>query len=45
LQIEVNRTLYLDEHRMEKNAGFARCKERLHLFAKRLIEARGPWLD
>jgi len=43
IQIEVSRSLYLDEHRMEKNHGFADCKARLRLFAERLIAARGPW--
>jgi N-formylglutamate amidohydrolase len=44
VQIEISRALYLDEHCMEKNAGFALCKERLRAFAERLIASSGQWL-
>ncbi len=44
VQIEVSRALYLDEQRMEKNPDFVRCKERLRLFAERLIASSGQWL-
>jgi N-formylglutamate amidohydrolase len=44
IQIEVSRSLYLDEHRMERHHGFVGCKARLRLFAERLIASRGPWL-
>jgi N-formylglutamate deformylase len=40
IQIEVSRALYLDESRMEKSSGFASCREKLRLFASRLLEAR-----
>jgi N-formylglutamate deformylase len=45
LQIEISRSLYLDEGRMEKTAGFADCKRRIQLFAARLTEAAGSLLD
>jgi N-formylglutamate deformylase len=44
LQIEISRTLYLDEHRMERHHGFADCKARLRLFVERLLALNGPWL-
>jgi N-formylglutamate deformylase len=44
LQIEVSRALYLDESRMEKSAGFASCRERLRVFAARLLAEAGTWL-
>lgn len=44
VQIEISRALYLDEHRMEKSAGFASCKDQLRLFAERLIGSSGQWL-
>jgi N-formylglutamate amidohydrolase len=45
IQIEISRALYLDERSMERHGGFAGCKERLSLFAERLISSIGPWLS
>jgi N-formylglutamate deformylase len=39
IQIEVSRALYLDEGRMEKSSGFASCREKLRLFAGKLLQA------
>jgi N-formylglutamate deformylase len=45
VQIEISRALYLDEHRMEKSAGFAKVKDRLRVFAEQMIETSAQWLD
>jgi N-formylglutamate deformylase len=37
IQVEVSRALYLDETRMEKSAGFISCRDRLRLFAGKLL--------
>jgi N-formylglutamate deformylase len=44
LQIEVSRALYLDEGRMEKSAGFVSCRDRLHVFAIKLLSEAESWL-
>ena len=44
VQIEVSRALYLDEGRMEKNTGFAACRERLRVFATKLLSEAESWL-
>jgi len=44
LQIEVSRALYLDEGRMEKSAGFAACRDRLRVFATKLLSEAETWL-
>lgn len=44
LQIEVSRALYLDEGRMEKSAGFVACRDRLGLFATKLLTEAEAWL-
>ena len=44
LQIEVSRALYLDEGRMEKSAGFAACRDRLRVFATKLLSEADTWL-
>ena len=42
-QIEISRGLYLDEVRMEKNGGFAACKDKLRRFAAALVAEPGSW--
>jgi len=37
IQVEVSRALYLDETLMEKSAGFAACRDRLRMFAAKLL--------
>jgi N-formylglutamate deformylase len=37
IQIEVSRALYLDDAKMEKNAGFAACRDKLRSFASKLL--------
>jgi N-formylglutamate deformylase len=44
LQIEVSRALYLDETLMERSVGFASCRDRLRVFASRLLGEAGAWL-
>ncbi len=44
LQIEVSRALYLDEGRMEKSAGFVACRDRLRVFATKLLSEAETWL-
>ena len=44
IQIEVSRALYLDENRMEKSVGFASCRDRLRVFAVKLLAEAGNWL-
>lgn len=44
LQIEVSRALYLDEARMEKSAGFVSCRDRLRVFATKLLGEAETWL-
>ena len=44
VQIEVSRALYLDEGRMEKSSGFAGCRERLRVFATKLLSEAESWL-
>ncbi|HEX3487112.1 MAG TPA: N-formylglutamate amidohydrolase [Micropepsaceae bacterium] len=43
LQIEISRSLYLDEASMTKTAAFPHCKERLSRFAARLMG--GSWMS
>jgi N-formylglutamate amidohydrolase len=42
LQIEINRALYLDEERLEKNSGFASLCTRLNRFIELLVEYQPP---
>jgi len=41
IQVEVSRALYLDETLMEKSAGFASCRDRLRMFAAKLLPEAG----
>ena len=41
VQIELNRGLYLVERRIEKSAGFARCRAAIRAFLARLLERPG----
>lgn len=43
LQIEINRGLYMDESRFEKQSGFARLKADLTALARELIEISPSW--
>jgi N-formylglutamate amidohydrolase len=43
LQIEISRTLYLDEAAIRKTAAFAELKERMGRFTAELVGAAGPW--
>jgi N-formylglutamate deformylase len=44
IQIEVSRALYLDENLMEKSVGFVSCRDRLRVFAAKLLADAGTWL-
>jgi len=44
IQIEVSRALYLDENLMEKSVGFVSCRERLRVFAGKLLAETGSGL-
>jgi len=44
LQIEVSRALYLDESRMERSGGFLSCRDRLRVFAAKLLSEASGWL-
>ena len=44
IQIEVSRALYLDEGTMERSAGFVSCRDRLRVFAAKLLSEAGSWL-
>ena len=39
LQIEINRGLYMDEHRIVRSAGFSSLKQTLELVIAQIIEA------